>query len=242
MTTAPLTTPPVTILPTWVHTYTAFIKAHEKLFILLLTAGILFHYGEKGFSAWENYDKRRATLAQQQIDVDKTNNAQVQKQLDAIKAQADAATQIAQAAIVTAHKAAQQHKETDKTLPLPDLAIRWSVLTKEPTTEFTVTPDNKIAVSPEASHATVNQLEDIPDLNTTIGGLTTELSACNNVRTQQDTALAGAQKELKDTQTARKDDAATAKLEATHQYWRGFKHGFIAGVVTTVAATVAILK
>ena len=93
----------------------------------------------------------------------------------------------------------------------------------------------------DAAHATVNELDKIQGLNDQLTATQQELGGCNALSAQKDKTLDAKQSELVATQKARETDAKTAKDEARHQYWRGFKHGFIVGVAATVAATVAIL-
>jgi len=228
-------TPPPSWLSTWAH----FIMAHERILVIIIAGLLLFHYGEKGFGALETYQKNKATADQQRVIADTQLNKQQAQQLAEMKAQAELATAAANAAISAAHQASIQHRTIDKTLPLPDLALRWSVLTQTPPTEFTATPDNKVAVTEKAARNTVDQLETIPDLKATITGTGTKLQVCEGVRAKQDQTIIGLNKTVEDTQVARIADAKVANDEKKRMYVKGFKHGFIAGVVVTTVAFVA---
>ncbi|HET9280340.1 MAG TPA: hypothetical protein VFR24_00060, partial [Candidatus Angelobacter sp.] len=50
-----------------IENYVKFIRSHEKLTIIVVLAIFGFHFVNKGISAWEEHDKRQATIAQQQI-------------------------------------------------------------------------------------------------------------------------------------------------------------------------------
>jgi len=220
-------------LESGVNIWASFVKAHEKLVLILALVGLGFYGYNRGVNAWEAYDKRHVALDQQKIDQAHQENAALAQQLAALKFTVDTNARIADAKISAAHEAAKKQQATDQQLPLPDLAQRWASLlpiTTHPD-DIVPAPDNKLVLTEFVSRATVVELERIPDLTESVVQTTAELAGCNQVRAKQDEVLAGKDKELIAEKQARVDDAKLAKVAQRKSWLRGFKVGAIVGFV-----------
>lgn len=231
------TTPnPISSLtPHWVHNYAVFIKAHEKLLVIAAASLLTFHFYSKAINAWEAFDQRRVNIDQQKIDAQHQENVTLAAQLSALKITVDTNAKLAAKQIAASHKQTQQQQQVDQQLPLPDLGRRWVSLLNLQTGDITATSDNKLAVTEAAAHATVNELERIPDLTLTLSKTQSALDGCNTVRVKQDETIAGVNNELVLEKKGRTDDAKLAKAAQRKAWKNGFKWGYGAGVATVVA-------
>lgn len=227
-------TPPTliqTLEPQWVKTYAAFIKAHHTLFIILALAGFSFYGYSRAVSAWDAHEQRQDTLAQQKVTADATANQQLLTQLATQKANFDATLKANQAQVTLLLSQLKQRQVQDNALPLPELGARWSTLLNLPPAAIVATPDNKLTLTSDASHATVNALEQLPVLTNQLSLATVNLAGCQQVTAQQDKVIAGLNVQLTDTNTARAADQKLAKAAQKKAWLKGFKWGAIAGFV-----------
>jgi len=230
----PVTVPVVSLVPAWVHTYTAFIKAHENLLIILVAGFLTFHFYSKAINAWDLHEQRQVTLDQQKIDAQHQENVNLVQQLAALKLTVDNNAKLAAAQIAASHAQMKQQQQIDQQLPLPDLGQRWATLLSLGPGAITATSDGKLAATDPAARITVSALETIPDLTLTLAKTESELAGCNQIRAQEDSTLIGANNELVAEKKARIDDAKLAKAAQRKSWLRGFKWGFIGGFVTGV--------
>lgn len=222
-------------IETLVKHWVTFVKAHEKLVLIIGALLVSYWLGQRIITAWDAHDARLATIAQAKVDADATANKANADKLVALQKQVDAATKVANAAITQKHQETVQHQKVDQTLPLPDLANRWANLLALAPQEFIATPDNKVTVSDVAAHATVNELEKIPDLTLQVNKLTDNLNGCTAVRAQQDTTITGLNASLVDEHAARVADAKVAKEKERHAGLKWFKIGYVAGAASVAA-------
>jgi len=232
----------VTLLPHWVHTYAAFIKAHERL-LALAVCGVLAFWGySKGIDYLDRRDQRAATAQQQVVNADVVTNQQLTGQLVQLRAQVAADTAQSVAKIKASQAAAAAHQAVDQNLPLPDLANRWAYLVSLQPGDIMPTADNKLLLTDAGARATVKQLENIPAMTETIVQTEAELAGCNQVSAKKDDVIAGKDKEIADTNKARKDDAKTAKDAQRKSFWKGTKWGAgltaAAGILLKIALIV----
>lgn len=218
--------------PHWVHNYAAFIKAHEKLLIVIILAIIGFYAYDKGVNAWEAYDKRHVALDQQKIDQQHQENVALAQQLAQLKLTVDNNARLADAKIAAMHQQTKKQQEIDQTLPLPQLGERWVSLLSLPPESITATTDGKLALTEPAARATVTELEKVPDLTETVFQREAELAGCNQVRAKQEQVIAGVNSELTLEKKGRADDAKLAKAKQRKSWLRGFKWGFVGGFIS----------
>lgn len=237
------TTPPVIASAThpithWIN----LVKAHEKLIIAVIAAVLLWHYGNKAYDAYGKH-------LDAQVKTDNAQIAQIEKQNEqnAITLQQLAATVAAQAKIDDAKIAAAKQtiivkQKADAALPLPELSKHWVDMLSLQPAAITPQPNGTVAVTTDAAHATVNELEKVGPLTDQLAATQDQLKGCTILSAQKDTTIAGLNTVVADEKKGRADDAKQAKHDIRHAYLRGLKHGIIIGVVGTTAALVAIFK
>jgi|GEM_PF-2114711 len=225
------------ILPKWVTTWETFVKAHEKLCVVLVTGLLLWHFGDKAYNAYENYRKDQATITQKQLDQTTENNKTLAQTLAQMQAQYNADIVALTAKIAQSKQAVVIQQKTDAALPLPDLSARWQSMLVLPQGSITPQPNGTIAVTPDAAHTTVNELDKVGPLTDQNVDLNLELKSCTDLSTQKDKNLAGAQDELVLEKKARANDAQIAKDTQRKSFWKGTKWG--AGLT---AVGIALLK
>jgi len=259
-----------TLIPVWITNaeagvkhWAAFIKAHEKILVIGLSAFLLFHFGSKAITAYDNHIQRVDKIASQaaiskekaaeaQVEIDKANNAALTQQLAQLKATLQSNNSARIVKIKKAQTDTQAQIIKDNTLPMTDLAERWSTLLTLPPKEVTAANDG-INVSQKAAQATVAQLETIPTTALENQAQAATIQDQSAVISKQDILIAGLDKQIADggtTLAAEKASHATdvkaLKSEigvAKRKYFlKGFKWGFVTGVATTTAVVVMILK
>lgn len=149
-----------------IATFSAYIKTHERLLLACIAAGVLwFSIGHiEGIIAKHddaNLKQAQVTLATQ-ASKDAALATQATEQAAQYKALADKINaQNAQLVAANTQLAAALTKQqkTDASLPLPDLANRWTALV--PQAKPTATPTG-LAVDTPGAVATVQQLELVP--------------------------------------------------------------------------------
>lgn len=230
----PVIVPVGSLVPAWVHTYTAFIKAHEKLLIIVAASFLTFHFYSKAINAWNAHEQRQVNLDQQKIDALHQENVTLAQQLADLKIIVDNNAKAHAVQNAASHTQTQQQQQVDQQLPLPDLGQRWATLLNLQPGAITAIPDNKLTVTEPAARTTVSALETIPDLTLTLTNTQADLAGCNQVRAKQDEALIGANNELVAEKKARVDDAKLAKAAQRKSWLRGFKWGFVGGFISGV--------
>jgi hypothetical protein len=227
-----------------------FVKGHEKFLMIVLGAALAFHFYSKAITAWDQHEQRLDSVAQQQVvatqqkvDADAVANKALADQLAQMQAQfiiseAQLRSQIAAETAALKNRTAQ-----DNALPLPDLGTRWSTLLNLGAGQIVVTPDNKLALTPDASHATVNELEKVPVLTQELTQTTTDLTGCRTLVGKQQDMITGLNNQITDSgaaltaeKAAREADAKLAAAKQKKSWLNGFKVGAIVGFVAGVFA------
>jgi hypothetical protein len=226
--------------------YYSWIKAHERI-VLILGAGLLvFHFYSKGLNAWIEHDKRQATTAQQQVivaqqksEADERANKVLAGELAALRTQV--ALQSAQYAKDREQRAedTKKQQEDDRKMTPSELAIRWADVLKIEHQEITTAtlPDH-LDVSGEAAHKTMDILEDYPRVVSDNAGLQIELDSEKSLVRKQDETIGGLRQQIVDDKTtlsaeqeSHKKDVKTERDKAKRSWIRGFKIGVITGAV-----------
>lgn len=230
--------------------YLLWLKAHEKLIILVLCLAVGFHFYGKVINAWEAHDQRADALAHATLAANVNTANQIAS--ENAKAAADYKTLAAQladenkalAAAQTKRDTATQNQQViDRSLPLPQLAARWTTLLNIAPESVQVEPGDKgapwaLAITPEGAQETVVQLESIPTLQSDLkdehtvvtnqvtqiaglenvnGGLNKQIDALNVVNTSEIAACTADKNLLK----------AQARKSKRHWFIGGFIAGFI---------------
>ena len=203
-----------------VSVYVTWLKAHEKLALLVVAAFLAFHFYTKGLDAFIEHDKRVATAAN-------TQSQALQSQLAALQAQnAQLSARIDQAMQQRAVQTVVQKKQDDAMEPAV-LAARIQTqlgvgTVKYETTSIPVT--GELVFSNDAAHQVARDEEDLGKLKLDVVDLNSKLTSCQVVNTAGDKALTAEK-------TAHQDDVKLLKAEAHRSWIRGFKWGVITGFV-----------
>ena len=223
----PVKTPvPGGLLASW----SAFVKAHEKMAIIVLAAFLLFHFYSSAISAWVHHDDINAAKSNAVAKVDDTQNNAIQQQLAVMQAQINAQSKVINLAVAARTQQTQAQVKTDSTLPLMDLATRWSVVLSLPPADFTADA-NSITVNDTAAHATVAALEQVPTLTANDAALTTEVTSQNALLAKQTDAIQSCNVDLTAEKKAHTDDVKALKAQNKKSWLRGFKFGVITGFI-----------
>jgi hypothetical protein len=212
--------------------YYSWLKAHERI-VLILGAGFLaFHFYSKGLNAWIDHDKRQATVAQQKVQADEQSNKVLADQVSALRSQV--ALQAAQYERERQDLLTQTKKqqELDQKMAPSDLANRWAQLLKTDPQEVAVSklPDH-LDVSNEVAHETVRILEDYPRVVADNLSLSGELVGEKALVDKQNDEITGLNQQIVDEKSSHKKDVDLEKAKAKRSWLRGFKIGVITGAV-----------
>lgn len=231
------TTPPTSGITHWINV----IKAHEKLIIVAIMAVVLWHFGDKAYDAYGNHLKAEQNATNSQIAQVEQQNAATQAKLDELKATVAAQAKIDDAKIAAAKQKVIVAQKTDDALPLPILSTRWEQLISLPPGSITPQSNGTVAVSTDAAHLTVNQLESIEPLQERLSATQDQLKGCTTLSAQKDTQITGLNADITLEKTGRAEDAKVAKHSISVAYRKGLKHGLIIGFAAGIAATVAVI-
>jgi len=221
--------------------WVTFVKGHEKLLIVAITALTLIHFGDKAYDAYGQHLKNVVTVDNQKIAQIEADNAKQQATLATMIADLQKRIDTDEVKIATAKQTIIIKQKQDAALPLPELSAHWQEMLTLPEGSITPKTDGTVSVTTDAAHKTVNELEKVGPLQDQLTAKSDEFNACVVTSTQKDTVITGLKSDVAAEKKGRDDDAKQAKHDIRHAYWRGFKHGFVVGVAATVAATVAIL-
>lgn len=241
MTTPTTPTTAISTAETFIGHWVTIIKSHERLLLAVIATLLLWHFGNKAYDAYGLHLHNVTNADNVHIAQIESNNAQIQAKLDELKATVDANAKIDDAKIAAAKQKLTVVQKTDAALPLPELSKHWEDMLTLPTGSITPQPNGTVAVTTDAAHTTVSELEKVPALNDQLSATQDKLNGCTSVLTQQGTQIAGLKDNITAEKKGREDDAKQAKSDIHHAYFKGLKHGIIIGVAATVAAAVAIL-
>lgn len=175
---------------------TAHVK-HIILTVILAASGLLLTW--KIIAHYDKVDKDQADLAKVQVQADiqkaqlqanqtKTDTTDLQSKIN----QLVASNNNLRAGLADLQSKLLSQRKQDDNLSLSDLSTRWSMLTGVPGSEFQPNPTG-IQVSAAGSHATVNQLEELPVVQQ-------ELKLSQDNSSKKDDTIASQQKVITDAQ------------------------------------------
>ena len=223
-----------------IATFSAYIKTHERLLLACIAAGVLwFSIGHiEGIIAKHddaNLKQAQVTLATQASkDAALATQATEQAaQYKALAAKVDAENAALVNANATLAAALTKQQKTDASLPLPDLANRWTALV--PQAKPTATPTG-LAVDTPGAVATVQALEQVPAQQQelvnarqeTANDLSLLTASTGQVKTLTD-EVSGLRLENVDEQKVCTAQIAVVKAEARKSKRRWFYAGVIVG-------------
>lgn len=236
--------------------YIAWLKAHERLVIIV---GLIFlgaHFYTKGFDYLAKRDQTQAQIAKDNaqsalktLEQSDQTNKQLQQQLAELKQSSAIQYAKLQAQIAKRDQQNQQQKQINDNLALPELAKRWEEIVNIPQDAILPSADRlHLEITQEAAHKTVNQLEDGRTCKLDLQNTQLLLSDSQNLvnRTQQ--ALDGANGEiavskiaLKTEQGSHSADVTELKRKNKTAWLHGFKWGVIVGVAGYEAVRIFLI-
>ena len=226
-------------------TISEIFKAHEKLVLALIVAGVLWFAIGKVDTLIQHHDDANLKQAQVIAAQDASKNAAIAAQVASDKAAFDALQtklQAEDAALVQANVALAtsltKQQKTDATLPPTDLVARWNSLV--PQAAVSVTP-NGVTLPNAGAVATVQQLEIIPAQQQEITNEQTLVANGNALAVSQAKQVADLTVQVTGLKLQSVDDAkvcqaqiAVVKADARTSKRRWFIAGFVAGIATRI--------
>lgn len=239
----------------------AWVKAHEKLLIIIIVSLVAVHFWSTGIKAWENYESKNVATLQAQLDAAKTaaDNADKQRLADAQTAAVDKAASTAQAAqtnailvatlqaIKTRDAATQSQQQVDLHASIPQLSQRFSSLVPGVNPQdIVISPDQKtVTVGTDTAQKTVAQLEEVPklqadlkDTQTEVTSLQAEIKSLQTYNSALETEVTTDDKEigLLNTELAKASQTCDARIgleqaKTKAAFLHGFKIGAILGFI-----------
>jgi len=220
--------------------YIAWIKAHEKLLIIVLGAWLAFHFYGSVLSVWDKHDQRLADIAQKKVELDANVNTQLAQQLADLKQQLAVVSAQAQASIQQRAKDTDEQKQKNNNATPSEVASRTVLLLHIQPQEVTENKlDGTLVFSGSAAHSNVNALEDGAKAEQDVNDLNKQLNACTAVVKKDDDLVAGLNTQLVDEKKSHIADVNEEKVKTKKAWRNGFKWGYIAGVGTAIAVKIA---
>lgn len=234
------TTPtPAPVAPvTWITHYTAWIKAHEKLLIILLATFLLYRGGQGVENLILKHDAKTATQAAIVVQQDTTSNKALLDQLAQMKADAAVQQKTINASLALAQSALAAQQKKDAASTPTEINARWQILLPMKPGSVKSIDSSTTAITNDAANLTVQALEEIAPLRNQVVGLTAELSIDQGIINQQDNTIAGLNKQIVDEKASHVADVNLEKVKAKRSFWRGFKYGVVVGIVAIEAVRI----
>ena len=226
-------------------TISEYLKAHERLLLALVAAGVLWVAIGKIDTLIQHHDDANLKQAQVIAAQDASKNAAIAAQVASDKAAFDALQaklQAEDAALVQANvalaTALTKQQKIDATLPPTDLVARWNTLV--PSANVTVSTNGETLPNSGAV-ATVQQLEIIPVQQEEITNEQTLVANGNALAVAQAKQVTDLTDQVTGLKLQSVDDAkvcqaqiAIVKADARKSKRRWFIAGFAAGIATRI--------
>ena len=226
-------------------TISEYLKAHERLLLALVAAGVLWVAIGKVDTLIQHHDDANLKQAQVIAAQDASKNAAIAAQVASDKATFDALQtklQAEDAALVQANvalaTALTKQQKIDATLPPTDLVARWNTLV--PSANVTVSTNGETLPNSGAV-ATVQQLEIIPVQQEEIINEQTLVANGNTLAVAQAKQVTDLTDQVTGLKLQSVDDAkvcqaqiAIVKADARKSKRRWFIAGFAAGIATRI--------
>ena len=214
--------------------YIQFIKAHERLIVIVLAAFLLYRTGQGIENAYLHRDTQKAQQAAQVVTVDTTANKQLTDQLQQMRQDSQTRTDQLNQDIAAKLYALQKQQQQDMQATQQQILDRWKLLL--PMKPGAVQSNNGTdQITPEAATATVTALEQIPVLKTEVADLNAKILVDDGIIGAQDSLIVGLNKQIVDEKASHQADVNLEKAKSKHSWFKGFKWGVVVGAVGTEA-------
>jgi ABC-type nickel/cobalt efflux system permease component RcnA len=217
--------------------YIQFIKAHEKLIIIVLACFLLYRTGQGIENAWIRHDDKIATQAATAVTADTATNKQLSDQLAQVKTQQQAQNLQLTAAITAKLAALQAQQKRDQLATQQQIIDRWKLLQPMQPGALQASGQNDV-ITPQAAAETVQQLEQIPVLKSEIQDQSQQITNDALVIVRQSDLIAGLNVQIVDEKKSHTADMNLEKAKSKRSWLRGFKWGLVVGAVGTEAVRV----
>jgi hypothetical protein len=225
------------------HPISAYLKAHERLLIVLVLVVLSWFALGKVQSVIAAHDNANLAQAKVVAQVQQEKNDALAKQIAQDKADytalsvqvqaRDAQLVQLQATLVTA---LAKQQAVDRTLPPTELVAKWNTLV--PQAGATVTPSG-VALPSAGATATVVELENVPFLTSELSIANEKLANADKLVAAEGTQIIDLTASVAGLQAKSVDDAkvcaaqvATVKAEARRSKRRWFIVGYVAGFIS----------
>ena len=220
--------------------YIAWVKAHEKLLVIILGAWLAFHFFGSALTAWVKHDERLANIAQRKVELDATANTQLTQEVADLKQQLAAVLAQTQANMRQRQKETDDQKKHNDNSTSSEVAQRTVLLLHIPQEQVTAsTIDQSLTFTSAAAHTNVNALEDGAKAQADVNDLNKQVAACTAVVKKDDELIAGLNTQIADEQKSHKADVALEQAKTKKAWRNGFKWGFVTGIGTAIAVKIA---
>jgi hypothetical protein len=201
-------------------TYIAFLKAHEKLAIVVLAGLLSFHFFGSALNAWVHHDDAQTALAQQTLVV--------QQQKDQVLAQQNAAliAQVAQLSAQVASIKTQRVTAQSVVAKLPDNQLQTDIEAKM----------GGSLSSPIVLRKIDDQITDYPLVLKQVDAQQAQIVAAQQLQVGLSDQILGLKTELTDQQKVCATQLSAEKVKTKRAFLRGLKIGFVGGFVAGIAA------
>lgn len=236
-------TPPV--FPNWIHASEAFFKAHERFILIVTAASLLFYFGIKVVNEVHTYQDNKHTEAQAatnaQIAIAEAHSKDIQTQLAQMKTDYETKILSLEAQIAKSKQTEVIKQKQDAALPMPELAKSWESTLVLPESSITPESNGNLSVTPDAAHATVNELDKIGPLMEQLVVTGQEFESCKTLSAKKDEAIVAANSGWDLEKKGRVADAKVANDNKRKSFWRGTKVGAAVATVAIIALRVAVI-
>lgn len=210
----------------------SWLQKHERIVLFFMVLLVMGYLGNKWIDRSADAATIKYQIAQSQLDAMKEQSAQAradyQSTVDALtKQNASLATAVAQRQIIL-----QQRQEEIKTLPLPEVGVRWQGLIGG--SGDVVSDVHGLNITDGGARRTVSMLEEVPvlkadksDLKKVADNLQTELGKANGI-------IAADELLIKKGDDTCKLEVTAAKAVARKSKRNWFIAGFVAGIATRI--------
>ena len=226
-------------------TVSEYLKAHERLILALVAAGVLWVAIGKVDTLIQHHDDANLKQAQVIAAQEASKNAAIAAQVASDKAAFDALQaklQAEDAALIQANvalaTALTRQQKTDATLPPTDLVARWNALVPQAAASVN---NGQVTLPNTGAVATVQQLERIPVQQEEITNEQTLVANGNALAVAQTKQVTDLTVQVTGLKLQSIDDAkvcqaqiAVVKADARKSKRRWFVAGFVAGIATRI--------
>ena len=222
----------VTPALTPLETYINFFKQHESFLKFVIFLAIVWF----GYVKFVDYQDKHATAQEKIASVAAVQAAQqaaqAQTNSDRLLAQYQADNALLIKTIAARAVATQQQQQTDRTAPLPDVAVRISTLAGFDAAAKLTVADGGVTFNEAATRETAVALEQVPQLQADKAALTKMVAEGNASNVACQATVVAKNAEIDKNDKANKAEVQQLKDDARKSKIKWFLRGYVAGLLT----------